>query len=91
MFSKNHFESDIRLGERYVDKQTGIQGTATAVYFYQFGCERVSIESVKEGEIKEYTFDSPRLTHIETGKAATTTRTGGPDKGANPRREVAPR
>lgn len=42
----NSFKSDIKLGERYKDTQTGIEGTATAVSFYQYGCERVNLEAV---------------------------------------------
>ena len=84
MFEKKQkYETDIQLGERYIDEQTGISGTATVVSFYQHGCERVSIEAVVNGEIKEYGFDAPRLTHAETGRQATTTRTGGPDRGAS--------
>lgn len=80
---KPKYETDIRLGERYIDKQTGIEGTATAVTFYQFGCERVSLENVTRGEIKDYGFDAPRLTHVATQQTAQTTRTGGPDRGVS--------
>ena len=80
MFGKQKYESDIILGDRYVDKQTGIEGTATAIHFYQYGCERVNLEAVVEGKIEEYSFDAPRLTHKATDKVATTTRTGGPEK-----------
>lgn len=84
---RNTYETDIILGEKYRDEQTGIEGTATAVYFYQHGCERVCLENVnRDGELKEYAFDAPRLVHIATGKQATTTRTGGPAKGADPHR-----
>jgi hypothetical protein len=73
------FETDIDLGEKYLDPQTGIQGTATSIHFYQYACERVTLEVVlHKGELKEYTFDAPRLQHAETGERATTTRTGGP-------------
>lgn len=82
MFGKKNYESDIILGDRYVDKQTGIEGTATAIHFYQYGCERVSLEAVVEGKIEEYGFDAPRLTHKATNRQATTTRTGGPEKHA---------
>jgi hypothetical protein len=79
VFSKPKYETDIRLGERYRDDQTGIEGVATSVHFYQHGCERVTVELVmRDGELKEYTFDAPRLTHIATGVTAVTTRTGGP-------------
>jgi hypothetical protein len=86
---KTSYETDIRLGERYIDKQTGIEGTATTVTFFQHGCERVSLETVVKGEIKEYGFDSPRLTHVETQQQATSTRTGGPERGVSGRRPGA--
>lgn len=78
--SVTSYDTDIVLGETYIDKQTGIEGTAVAVSFYQFGCERVSLESVNKGEIKEYGFDAPRLTRVSTGATAKTTKTGGPDR-----------
>jgi hypothetical protein len=88
----NQYQSDIVLGDRYLDKQTGIEGIASAVYFYQYGCERVNIEVLnKDGELKEYSFDAPRLTHVETGVRATTTKTGGPAKGSNPHRSAPSR
>lgn len=80
---KQKYASDIKLGERYLDKQTGIEGVAASVHFYQFGCERVTLEAVVQGKIEEYSFDAPRLTHKETDITATTTRTGGPDKFAD--------
>lgn len=72
------YHTDIVLGERYRDEQTGIEGTAVGLHFYQFGCERVSLESVNKGEIKEYGFDAPRLTRVSTGVTAKTDKTGGP-------------
>lgn len=77
---KESYKTDIKLGERYRDEQTGIEGVATAVIFYQHGCERVDLETVVAGKIESYGFDSPRLTHIETRKKVTTPRTGGPAK-----------
>lgn len=77
---KQAYKSDIRLGEKYRDNQTGIEGVATGVVFYQHGCERVDIELVVAGEVKVYAFDAPRLTHVASGTQATTTRTGGPAK-----------
>jgi hypothetical protein len=78
--SKQSYRTDIKLGEKYEDKQTGIKGIATAVIFYQHGCERVDLETVVAGKIESYGFDAPRLTHVETQKVASTTRTGGPAK-----------
>lgn len=75
------YKTDIELGKRYTDPQTGISGTATSVSFYQFACERVNIETVVAGKIEDYYFDAPRLVSEETGKRAKVTKTGGPDHG----------
>lgn len=76
---KQTFKTDIKLGDRYRDDQTGIEGVATSVHFYQHACERVTLEYVnKDGDISEVTFDSPRLTNLRTHLTATTTKTGGP-------------
>jgi hypothetical protein len=75
---KTKYGSDIELGKRYRDPQTGIEGVATAISFYQYACERVSLELVVAGKIEEYGFDAPRLVSVETGEKAQTTRTGGP-------------
>lgn len=77
---KTAFKSDIILGDRYLDKQTGFEGVATAIYFFQFGCERVNVEAfdATTKEIRTNTFDAPRLTNLRTRKTATVTRTGGP-------------
>lgn len=72
------FKSDIVLGERYKDTQTGFIGHATAVYFFQHGCERVQLKALADGEIKEFVFDAPELEHVDTGVRATSPRTGGP-------------
>ena len=78
----NQFKTDIVLGEKYEDEQTGLVGIATAVTFHQHACERVMIEYVKDGDLKELVFDAPRLVHVETGVRATTEKTGGPDHSA---------
>jgi hypothetical protein len=91
---KTNYKSDIVLGEKYTDTQTGYEGTAILVTFFQHGCERVTLESydADRKEIKEMTFDSPRLKSVKTGKVAETPRTGGPDKSpANVRRGDARR
>lgn len=97
MFDKGSvtYHSDITLGKRYRDPQTGITGTATAVYFFQYACERVALETVKsDGELKEYTFDAPRLETVEERpKRVRTDRTGGPGLGVtnNPTVKPGPR
>ncbi len=79
MTATQTFESSVVLGERYRDTITGYEGVATAVYFFLNGCERVTLEQWIEGqgELKELTFDAPRLVHVATEAQVTTTRTGG--------------
>ncbi len=72
------YKSDIVLGKRYRDEQTGIEGVATGISFYQHGCERAVLELVVAGKIEEYSFDAPRLTCVETGQRASAQDTGGP-------------
>lgn len=80
------YESDIELGERYRDEQTGIEGVAVAIAFFQYACERITLELVVEGKLEEYTFDAPRLVCVDSGKRAEAEKTGGPDrKGQNTR------
>lgn len=77
------YESDIVLGERFYDEQTGIEGVAISVTFFQYGCERVALETVKDDKIEEYCFDAPRLTRVKTGKRAEADTTGGPSRTAS--------
>ncbi len=71
-------KTDIVLGERYRDTLTGFEGPATAVTFYLHACERVSLEYIKDGEVKYEVFDTPRLVHASTEVQMTTSKTGGP-------------
>lgn len=78
------YASDIKLGVKYRDPQTGIEGTATSIHFYQYACERTTLElRLPDGNLAEYTFDSPRLVSVETGERARSERTGGPGDGAH--------
>lgn len=74
------YSSDVKLGERYIDEQTGFEGVARSVTFFQHACERVCLETydAERKQVKDCVFDSPRLTSVKTGVKATTTRTGGP-------------
>lgn len=56
------YNSEIQLGQRYRDINTGFEGTATVVSFFQHGCDRLTIKGMnKQGEIVEYAFDSPEV------------------------------
>jgi len=70
----------IKLGKKYKDKVTGIEGIATAVTEYEFGCRRIVLEKLGKDEnknqiIMEYTFDEQRLVPKTKSK---TKRPGGP-------------
>ncbi len=77
------YETDIVLGEKYRDEQTGMEGIATIISFFQHACERVTLEWVDGKDVKEMTFDAPRLTRVSTGEKAETTKTGGPMRGTS--------
>jgi len=85
MSVKKKYETDTRLGDRYRDALTGFEGVATAVTFYLHACERITLEFVKDGELKYESFDAPRLEHVQSGARMTATKTGGPGG-----REAAP-
>lgn len=78
--AKHKYETDIVLGEKYRDTQTGYEGVATGIHFYQHGCERATLEAFDENRknIQELSFDAPRLQHIDSGKIAETPTPGGP-------------
>lgn len=90
MPDKESYKSDVVLGERYLDEQTGIEGVAILVAFFQHACERVTLEVVVDGKIEEYGFDAPRLTHIESGEKADSSTPGGPDRGEGLLRRTSP-
>lgn len=81
--SKKSYKSDIILGEKYKDEQTGFEGVATGVFFYQHACERICLETYDgvNKKVIEFTFDAPRLTSMKTGKKAQVNKTGGPERG----------
>lgn len=75
------YKTSIVLGNKYRDTQTGIEGVAIAVTFWQHSCERVIIETVNshDGKLEEYTFDSPRLALVNPpAKAYEKPANGGP-------------
>lgn len=90
--SKKNYSSDVELGEKYKDSQTGFEGIATAIFFFQYGCERVEIQAydAERQEIRSITFDAPRLVSAKTGKAPVVSRTGG-DREVMAERVVAAR
>lgn len=85
------YKSDIVLGERYQDKQTGFEGIATGLHFYQHACERVTLEAlnIKSGELLELNFDAPRLVAVaKPDEAVRQQQTGGPARTGETRTTV---
>jgi hypothetical protein len=69
----------LELGKRYRDTITGFEGVATAQTEYLFGCFRVGLCGVLNGEPKDFTFDAPQLEVVEAAPAIKPQqRTGGP-------------
>lgn len=72
-------ESEIQLGEKYRDTVTGFEGTAIGRHQYLHGCERITLQSLEGGDIKEYSFDAPSLVEVgKDGAGFSSERTGGP-------------
>jgi hypothetical protein len=81
------YKSDLKLGEKYRDTKTKLEGHLVAIVFYEHACERGSLRFVNgQGEVCESTFDAPELVHIKTGVPARTEKAGGPDRGSMARR-----
>lgn len=75
----DQFRSDLRLGEKYRDKTTGIEGHLVAVHFYEHACERGTVRYVNgQRDVTEASFDAPELVRVATGVTATATKPGGP-------------
>lgn len=79
----------VNLGEEYVDEHTGYRGRATSITYYEYGCERVGLESIKDGAVLVEVFDIPRLRHADTlaqAQSVSAAKTGGdrPSVGKRP-------
>jgi hypothetical protein len=73
------YESDVQMGERYCDTQTGFEGTCTAVTFFQHGCERLTLKGInKLGNIVDYAFDAPEVTLMKDSTVPVVRKVGGP-------------
>ena len=55
----------VKLGKRYKDKIQGFEGVCTSIHTYLTGCTRVSLESMVQGDLKEYCFDVTRLVEVD--------------------------
>ncbi len=86
------YRSDLRLGEEYRDKGTGIQGKLIAIAFFEHACERGTLRYLDvQRQVQEVSFDAPELVHVVTEQAARQQQTGGPDRGVGARPRPATR
>lgn len=72
------YRSDVMLGEKYREKNTGLEGTAVAVAFFEHACERVTLRYLHDGDVKEAHFDAPELETVDTAETPVKQRSGGP-------------
>lgn len=66
----------IKLGEKYRTKLFGFEGVAFAHAKYYTGCDRICLQYLKDGEIKEYWVDINDIDGIELSE--TDKKPGGP-------------
>lgn len=76
---KHTYKTDLKLGERYRDKTTGLEGHLVAIHLYEHACERGTLRYVDtDKNVQEVSFDAPEMVLVKTGEAVLTRRTGGP-------------
>lgn len=81
-----NYKSDLKLGERYRDKTTGVEGHLVSIHIYEHACERGTLRYVDGmNAVVEATFDAPELVSVVTGKVPKVEKTGGPDRGTGAR------
>jgi hypothetical protein len=84
------FETGIEFGQTYRDKGSGFTGKPLGVFFYEYGCTRVTlVAQVAEGSTAapaEATFDEQALVDVTSGEAVESgAASGGPRPGPAPR------
>lgn len=60
--------TNIKLGDRYRDTDTGFEGIANAVTIYEFRCPRVQLTALVDHKPAEHWFDEPKLEHVNGSK-----------------------
>jgi hypothetical protein len=84
---KHTYKSDLKLGEKYRDRTTGLTGHCVSVHFFEHACERATLRYVdSQQNMREESFDAPELELVSTGEVARTTKTGGPARADGRRR-----
>jgi hypothetical protein len=67
-----------QLGKKYRDTISGYVGVATSITEYLYGCRRIGLNALVEGEPKEFLFDEPGLELVESEQRPAQQDTGGP-------------
>lgn len=76
---KEAYKSDLKLGEKYRDNTTGLEGTLISIHFYEHACERGTLRYVdNDKNVQEVSFDAPELVEVKTNRLAAVDRPGGP-------------
>ena len=79
LMGRSSYKTDLKLGERYRDNTTGVEGTLVAVHFYEHACERGTLRYVnRQQDVTEASFDAPELVRAATGVVARAAKPGGP-------------
>lgn len=63
------YSSDIVLGNKYRDTQTGLEGIAVTIEFHQHMCQRVVLEVFKNDDLKGWVLDAVRLEPVDAEPA----------------------
>lgn len=69
---------NVKLGERYTDSVTEINGVAIIVYIHLTGCDQVCLSYVAKEEQKYITVDATRLKELQVPEVSRRG-AGGPD------------
>lgn len=72
------YRSDLKLGEQYREKSTGLVGKAVCISFFEHACERVTLRYLHDGDVREAAFDAPEVEHVETRRTPVQQKSGGP-------------
>jgi hypothetical protein len=69
-----------KLGKKYRDTITGVEGTATSITEFLYGCRRIGLVTTNaDGDVKDWVFDEPGLEEVKEPERVTPRQdTGGP-------------
>lgn len=85
---KHTYKSDLRLGEKYRDQATGVEGHLTSIHFFEHACERGNLRFLdRDGNVQECSFDAPELRLVtKPAEPVRQQKTGGPARSLGARK-----